>query len=154
MVVRTHVRLSAEPLPVDAALRFVADAGAGGTVLFTGTARDHAEGRAVDALEYEAFAERAEPAMAELATRAAARWADLRAIWIEHRTGRLEVGDEAVVVAVSAPHRDEAFAAARWLIDTLKAEVAIWKKEHWAGGGSHWPGTPPEIEMRVEATGP
>lgn len=150
MAVRTHVRLSAEPLPLDAALRFVADPAAGGTVLFTGTARDHAEGRAVQALEYEAFTERAEPAMADLATRAAARWPELRAVWLEHRTGRLAIGEEAVVVAVSAPHRDEAFAAARWLIDTLKAEVAIWKQEHWAGGGSHWPGTPDP----VEAAGP
>lgn len=148
---RTHVRLSADPLSADAALRFVADPGAGGTVLFTGTARDHADGRAVEALEYEAFTERAEPGMAALAARAAERWPELRAVWIEHRTGRLAIGEEAVVVAASAPHREEAFAAARWLIDTLKAEVPIWKKEHWAGGGAHWPGTPQEI---AEVAGP
>lgn len=146
MAVRTHVRLSAEPLEAAAALRFVADPAAGGTVLFTGTARDHADGRAVQALEYEAFTERAESGMAELAARAAGRWPELRAVWIEHRTGRLAIGEEAVVVAASAPHREEAFGAARWLIDTLKAEVAIWKKEHWADGGSHWPGTPDPVE--------
>jgi molybdopterin synthase catalytic subunit len=146
MAVRTHVRLSAEALSPDAALRFVADPAAGGTVLFTGTARDHADGRGVAALEYEAFAERAEPGMADLAARAAGRWPELRAVWLEHRTGLLAIGEEAVVVAVSAPHRDEAFAAARWLIDTLKDEVAIWKKEHWADGGSHWPGTPDPVE--------
>jgi molybdopterin synthase catalytic subunit len=150
MAARTHVRLSAEPLSVGGALRFVADPAAGGRVLFTGAARGHAQGRAVEALEYEAFGERAEQVLADLAAGAAERWPGLCAVWIEHRTGRLAIGEEAVVVAAGAPHREEAFAAARWLIDTLKAEAPIWKKEHWAGGGAHWPGTPDP----VEAAGP
>ena len=139
---RSHSRLTAGPLSTEAALAFVADPSAGGTVVFTGTVRDHAEGRDVAALEYEAFAERAEPAMAALAEDALRRWPDLRAVWLEHRVGRLEIGEAAVVVAASAPHRDDAFTAARWLIDTLKDTVPIWKRELWAAGGAHWPGTP------------
>lgn len=142
MSFRSHARLTAEPLCTQAALAFVADPSAGGTVLFTGNVRDHAEGRAVAALEYEAFAERAEPAMAALAEDALRRWPDLRAVWLEHRVGPLEVGEAAVVVAAAAPHRDDAFVAARWLIDTLKDTVPIWKRELWAQGGAHWPGTP------------
>jgi molybdopterin synthase catalytic subunit len=66
----------------------------------------------------------------------------VRAVWLEHRTGALAIGEPSVVVAVSAPHRDEAFAAARYGIDTLKATVPIWKQEHWRDGGRHWPGSP------------
>lgn len=146
MVSRTHVQLSSNPLSVDAALRFIAVSQAGATVLFTGTVRDHAafdgETRAVARLTYEAFAERAEPQMRDLVTQAIERWPSLCAVWVEHRVGTLEIGEEAVVVAVSAPHRDDAFQAARWLIDTLKESVPIWKQEHWASGGAHWPGTP------------
>ena len=150
MPLRTHVRLCAEPLSAEAALAFAADAASGGAVLFTGTVRDHAEGRAVAGLEYEAFAERAEPQMLALAGQAAERWPDLRAVWLEHRVGHLAVGEEAVVVAVSAPHREEAFAAARWLIDTLKDTVSIWKRELWADGGAHWPGTPDPAAARMD----
>lgn len=142
MPLRSHARLTAEPLSTEAALAFAADPSAGGTVLFTGNVRDHAEGRDVAALEYEAFAERAEPQLRDLAAQAALRWPSLRAVWLEHRVGRLEIGEAAVVVACSAPHRDDAFVAARWLIDTLKDTVPIWKREHWADGGAHWPGTP------------
>ena len=78
--------------------------------------------------------------MADLAREVADRW-PVCAVWMEHRVGSLAVGDDAVIVAVSAPHRDEAFEAGRYGIDTLKAEVPIWKREHWAAGGTHWPGT-------------
>jgi molybdopterin synthase catalytic subunit len=142
MVSRVHTALSPAPLSVDAALRFVADAGAGGTVLFTGTVRDHADARAVRGLEYEAFEERAGAQLAGLAGELAEKWPTVRAAWIEHRVGQLPVGEPAVVVAVAAPHRAEAFEAARWAIDTLKASVAIWKRELWADGGAHWPGSP------------
>ena len=97
--------------------------------------------RPVTGLDYEAYTEVAERRLEELATEVAAKWPDLCATWAVHRVGRLEVGEAAVVVAVSSPHRDTAFDAGRYLIDTLKATVPIWKKEHWADGGSHWPGT-------------
>lgn len=97
--------------------------------------------RPVTGLDYEAFPEMAEQRLAQLAADVSAKWPDICAGWAVHRVGRLAVGDAAVVVAVSSPHRTTAFEAGRHLIDTLKATVPIWKKEHWADGGSHWPGT-------------
>lgn len=143
MAARLHTRLTSEPLSIEAAQHFCGDPSAGAVVVFTGTVRDHSEGRAVHGLTYEAYADRAERQLEQLAGEVAERHDGCRAVWLEHRTGDLAVGEPAVVVAVSAGHRDQAFAAARWAIDELKSTVAIWKQEHWAAGGSHWPGTPP-----------
>ena len=140
MVARLHTRLSSMALSWDAARAFVADPSAGGIVAFAGVVRDHADGAAVVGLDYEAYEEQAERRMADLAREVADRW-PVCAVWMEHRVGSLAVGDDAVIVAVSAPHRDAAFEAGRYGIDTLKAEVPIWKREHWAAGGTHWPGT-------------
>ena len=142
MDTRLHTRLTAEPLSLDAASAFVADPACGGLVIFAGTVRERSEGRPVAGLTYEAWHERAEAALAELARDVAEGWPDVRAVWLEHRLGPLAVGEPSVVVAVSAPHRAEAFAAARHGIDTLKATVPIWKQEHWQDGGAHWPGAP------------
>lgn len=131
----TWVGLTAEPLPVAAAHDWAIRRDCGAVVVFTGTARDHAEGRpGVSRLEYEAYAEQVEPKLLEIAGAARRRWPVLGRIVLLHRTGPLELGEAAVVVAVSAPHRGEAFDAARWCIDTLKATVPIWKKERWEGG--------------------
>jgi len=131
----TWIALSAEPLPVGAVTDWAVRPGCGGLVLFLGTVRDHAGGRTgVHRLEYEAYVEQAEPKLREVADEARRRWPVAGAIALLHRVGALELGDAAVVVAVSAPHRGEAFEAARWCIDTLKATVPIWKKEHWDGG--------------------
>jgi molybdopterin synthase catalytic subunit len=131
----TWVALSAEPLPAGAAHDWAIRPDCGGVVVFTGTVRDHAEGRpGVTRLEYEAYAEQVEPKLAEIAAGARARWEGLGNIALLHRVGPLALQDIAVVVAVSAPHRGEAFEAARWCIDTLKATVPIWKKERWEGG--------------------
>lgn len=142
MPARLHARLTSDPLSVDAAQAFLADPAAGAVVVFTGTVRDHSEGRPVAGLEYEAFGERAGGQLDALAERVAATWPSARAVWLEHRTGTLALGEPSVVVGVSAAHRPEAFDAARFGIDTLKATVAIWKKELWADGGAHWPGSP------------
>ena len=142
MAARLHSRLTDEPLVVDAAHSFALDPSAGAVVVFTGVVRDRSEGRAVAALSYEAYAERAERQLAGLAQEIATRWPSARAVWLEHRVGTLGIGEPSVVVAVSAPHRGEAFDAARYGIDTLKATVAIWKQEHWADGGAHFPGSP------------
>lgn len=139
--VRIHTRISEHPLAVGDAGAFVADPGAGATVTFAGTVRSSSEGRPVSGLEYEAYREHAELQLQELAARVTGRWPEVIALWMVHRVGTLAIGEPAVVVAVSAPHRPAAFEAAAWAIDTLKAEVAIWKKEHWADGRSHWPGT-------------
>ena len=141
MTARTHTALTDAPLSVDAAHRHCADPAAGAVVVFTGTVRNHSDGRDVTGLTYEAYSERAGAQLAALAAEAAQRFPDISAVWLEHRTGALDVGEVAVVVAVSAPHRDEAFIAARWTIDELKATVAIWKHEH-AGADTHWPGSP------------
>jgi molybdopterin synthase catalytic subunit len=131
------VALSGEPLPIAEASSWVVRPGCGATVTFTGTARDHAEGRPdVHRLEYEAYEKPAVARLRALSAEVRARWPVVGRIALLHRTGIVELGDAAVVVAVSAPHREEAFAAARYAIDELKRTVPIWKREAWAGGES------------------
>jgi molybdopterin synthase catalytic subunit len=142
MAARLHTLLTDMPLSVDAAHAFCADPGAGATVVFTGNVRNVSEGESVTGLTYEAFAERATEQLNALAVQVCELEPSVVAVWLEHRVGVLAVGEPAVVVAVSAPHRDAAFTAARFGIDELKATVAIWKQEHWAAGGAHWPGVP------------
>jgi molybdopterin synthase catalytic subunit len=133
----TWIGLSASPLPVDEAAAWAVRPDCGGLVLFSGTARDHAEGRpGVHRLEYEAYEEQVVPRLGGVAEEARVRWPMVGRIALLHRVGVLEIGESAVVVAVSAPHRDEAFAAARFCIDTLKRSVPIWKRESWTGGDS------------------
>ncbi len=129
-----------EPLDVDEHARLVEHDAAGAVVRFAGVFRDHDGGRAVTELEYSAHPD------AEMALRRVAEQvvADLpvHAVAAVHRTGLLQVGDLAVVVAASASHRDQAFEAARRLIDDLKASVPIWKRQVFAGGDEEWVGTP------------
>jgi molybdopterin synthase catalytic subunit len=139
-VVNLTVLLTSEPLSLDAAFRAVLDPACGGTALFVGTTRSPNQGREVDRLEYEAYAELAEPEMERVARKAAATHG-LGAVYLAHRTGVVTRGEASVVVAASAPHRAEAFAGCRELIDELKASVPIWKKELWSGGGE-WVGVP------------
>ncbi len=140
MTPRLHTRLTPHPLSAEEAQHFCSDPAAGAVVVFTGAVRNVSEGQAVHGLTYEAYEERASSQLEALAGELVTRHPDAVAVWLEHRTGDLAVGEAAVVVAVSAPHRDQAFDAARWGIDELKATVAIWKREHWAAGGSRWPG--------------
>lgn len=129
------VGVTAAPLPLAEVAAFVDRADCGGTVVFTGTVRDHSEGRpAVVSLEYEAYEEEVTPRLAAIAAEARARWPDLGRLVLLHRTGLLGVGEASVVVAASAPHRAEAFDAARFCIDTVKSSAPIWKREAWAGG--------------------
>jgi molybdopterin synthase catalytic subunit len=129
------VGVTAEPLPLHAAAAFVDRPGCGGSVVFTGAVRDHSDGRpGVTSLDYEAYDEEVTPRLAAIAAEARARWQSVGGLVLLHRTGRLAVGEASVVVAASAPHRAEAFDAARFCIDTLKATAPIWKREAWAGG--------------------
>jgi molybdopterin synthase catalytic subunit len=129
--------LSSQPLPVADAAAWVVLPRCGATVTFTGTARDHAPGRpGVHRLEYEAYEEPALRRLEALAAEVRTRWPDVGRIVLLHRTGVVELGDAAVVVAVSAPHRDAAFEAGRYAIDELKRTAPIWKRESWAGGES------------------
>jgi molybdopterin synthase catalytic subunit len=133
----TWVGLSHEPLPLDAASRWAVVPRCGAVVAFSGTARDHAEGRpGVSLLEYEAYEDAVVPRLAAIVGRARGQWPDLGRMALLHRVGPVPVGESAVVVVASAPHRDAAFAAARFGIDSLKATVPIWKREHWDGGQS------------------
>ena len=143
------VRLAAlreEPLSIDEVVEAVRDPAAGGLVVFVGTVRDHdgpaggAGDRAVDRLDYEAHP-RAEVALREVAESVASRYPAV-AVAATHRVGSLAIGEIAVVVAVSCPHRGEAFEAARALIDELKATVPIWKHQLFSDGGEEWVGTP------------
>ena len=133
----TWLGLSVAPLPVAEAANWAVRPDCGGLVLFSGTARDHAEGRpGVERLEYEAYDSQVVPRLREVAEEARVRWPTVGRIALLHRTGALDVGESAVVVVVSAPHRAEAFEAARFGIDTLKGTVPIWKRETWSGGES------------------
>ncbi len=131
------VRLTSFPLDPAEALTFVADPGAGGTVLFSGTVRDTSDAGEVTGLTYEAWEERAVATLDAIGEEIFAKWPVCR-VALLHRTGQLQVGEVSVLVASSAPHRAEAFEAARHGIERVKEEVPIWKKERLATGDAHW----------------
>src|SRR5580765_7173515 len=126
-------RVTEEPLSLEAVSAEVADERAGAVATFTGTVRRQSRGREVTQLEYEAYAEMAEDVMAQLAADLQERY-ELCAIAIHHRVGTLGIGEASVVIAVSAPHRQDALAACKDAIDTLKETVPLWKKEIYEGG--------------------
>jgi molybdopterin synthase catalytic subunit/molybdopterin converting factor small subunit len=126
-------RVTEEPLSLDAVVAEVVDERAGGIATFSGTVRRQSRGREVTRLEYEAYAEMAEDVMARLAAELEQRY-ELCAIAIHHRVGTLEIGEASVVIAVSAPHRQDALAACKDAIDGLKETVPLWKKEVYEGG--------------------
>ena len=125
--------------PLDAAaLRQAAlDPGAGAVLLFEGCARDQHQGRPVAQLAYEAFVPMAEAELARIREQAMARFGLLRCL-VHHRLGPVPVLEAAVLVAVASPHRAEAFAAAAWIMDRIKAQVPIWKREQYRDGEQSW----------------
>jgi molybdopterin converting factor subunit 1 len=130
-VARMHVRVSEEPLSLDALSRAVGDPGAGAIVIFQGVTRE------VERLDYEAYVAMAQERI-EAIVRECMATHDLRAAAVEHRVGSVPLGEPSVIVAVSAAHRAEAFAGAREAIDRVKAEAPIWKREHAAGAPARW----------------
>ena len=132
------VRLSRQPLQYDEVIAAVSGPGQGGIVLFAGLVRDHNDGKQVVRLDYEAYDEMAVRKMAEIAARIEAEQPGVRVAMV-HRVGSLQIGDLAVILAASAPHRGEAFAACRAAIEALKVEVPIWKKE-FSPDGEEWLG--------------
>lgn len=136
-----HVVLTANTLSLDRCLAAVRGPGMGGIVTFTGMVRLHSHGRAIDHLEYEAYAPMATKVMTQLCEQIEAEIPGTR-VAVEHRIGRLEIGDLAVVIAAAAPHRAEAFTACRAMIDRLKDHVPIWKKEVGTDG-AEWVGLGP-----------
>jgi molybdopterin synthase catalytic subunit len=137
------VELTDQPIDVTALVDRVGSTEAGAVVLFLGTAREFTAGRRTQSLDYECYAEMARTKLAELEAEARRRWPVIHCA-IVHRLGPIALGEASVAVAVSTAHRDAAFAAGKWLIDTLKEVVPIWKKENWADGTSEWvhPGLP------------
>jgi molybdopterin synthase catalytic subunit len=131
------ITLTKERIDVSAILDSVQSPAAGAVVLFLGTTREITGGRRTRVLDYECYPEMAERKLAELETEAHERWPILHCT-IVHRLGLVDLGEASVAVAVSSAHRQAAFEAGQWLIDTLKEVVPIWKCEHWADGTSEW----------------
>jgi molybdopterin synthase catalytic subunit len=147
-----QVGISESPLNVEQALRVVSDPAVGGIALFVGTVRDSDNGADVVSLDYTQH-----PSALDVLTKCAEETADqhdVLTIAVDHRVGHLEVGDLAVVVAVGAVHRGDALAACAHLINTLKAEVPIWKEQHFASGDSQWVGLPSDQESGVSPLQP
>ncbi|HET9309598.1 MAG TPA: molybdenum cofactor biosynthesis protein MoaE [Actinomycetota bacterium] len=134
---RVLVRIQEHAISLDEVTRAVADPGAGATCVFTGTVRDHSDAGEVSGLTYEAWRELADVRLHELADELLERWSVCR-VAIVHRVGELGIGETSVIVAVSAPHRAEAFDACRHGIESLKRNVPIWKKEGLVSGESLW----------------
>lgn len=143
-------RIQAEPLDPRQVEASVADPGAGATVTFVGTVRDHARGRAVVQLDYEAYADAAEAMLRQIGDEIRERWG-LENVAIVHRVGSLGVGEASVVISVSSAHRDEAFDACRYTIQRIKEIVPIWKKEHY-GDGATWIGSEHDYQVEIGRT--
>ncbi|SRR5579884_677849 len=131
------IRLTHDVIDYHALTEQVRQPGCGAVVTFLGTVRDLTEGRVTVSLDYEAYPGMAEKKMAEIEQETCQRW-PVGAMAMIHRLGHLEVGDVSVAVAVSCPHRAQAFEACRYAIDRLKEVVPIWKKENWADGTTEW----------------
>jgi len=130
------IQITREPLDRDALVAAVTHPSAGGIVVFEGVVRDNARGKQVRYLEYDVYPEMAIKQVRAIVAEAEQRWG-ARHVAVAHRVGRLEIGEASVIVVVATPHRVEAFEACRYIIDTLKATVPIWKKEV-ATGGEEW----------------
>jgi molybdopterin synthase catalytic subunit len=131
------IRLTTEPIDYHGLTEQVRRPDCGAVVTFLGTVRDLTEGRVTVALDYEAYPGMAEKKMAAIEADTRSRW-PVGFMTLVHRLGHLEVGEVSVAVAVSCPHRGQAFDACRYAIDRLKELVPIWKKENWADGSTEW----------------
>jgi molybdopterin synthase catalytic subunit len=131
----TWIGLGAEPIDVARVYGWCVSDDCGAVVLFSGTVRDHAEGRTgVTHLDYEAYDDQVLARLAQIDVEIRSRWTEIGRVALLHRVGRLLLGESSVVVAVSSAHRAEAFEAARFGIDTIKTAVPIWKRESWETG--------------------
>jgi molybdopterin converting factor subunit 1 len=131
-------RLTHEVMDPQALVQLVQRDEAGAVALFYGNVRNHSEGRDVERLEYEAHERMAVAKMRETAEETKRRFPEISEVGVWHRVGTLEVGETSLLVAVSSPHRKEAFDACHWCVDRVKQVVPVWKKEHWVGGGAEW----------------
>lgn len=130
------ISITRERLDRDALVAAVSHASVGGIVVFEGVVRDNARGKQVRYLEYDVYPEMAVQQIREIVAEAERRWGVER-VAVAHRVGKLEIGEASVIIVVASPHRGEAFDACRYIIDTLKTTVPIWKKEV-ATNGEEW----------------
>ena len=139
--------ITSEPIGADSVLPLVESSQHGAALVFLGIVRDHNEGRAVTGVHYEAYAAMAERTLNEILEEAGAKVAPAH-IAAVHRTGELAVGDVSIAIAVSTPHRAQAFEACRYVIEEVKQRLAVWKQERYVTGDSGWLGgiTPPVEE--------
>ena len=133
-----HLALSFAPLSIQLAYSLATAPANGAVVLMSGMVRDNTDGKAVIALDYQAYEPMALRVFQQIAAQIRQSWPDVTHTVIHHRTGKLQIGEISVLVAVGCPHRAEAFAACTYAIDTLKHNAPIWKKEIWADGSSSW----------------
>lgn len=145
------IRVTAEELKPDEAIAAVQSPAAGAINLFLGVVRDNNLGRNVGYLEYDAYPEMAERVMRQLAEEAKQRFG-LEDCAVFHRTGRLEIGETSLLVAVASGHRAESFEAGHWLVNEIKKRVPVWKKEVWEGGES-WIEGPESLGMQQAPAG-
>ena len=131
------IQLTNEPIDTASIIKHASHPEAGAVVLFLGTTRELTNGRRTVALDYEAYDTMARQKLAELEAEARGRWPVIECI-VVHRLGRVPPAEASVAIAVSTPHRADAFAAGQWLIDSLKHDVPIWKREQWADGATEW----------------
>jgi molybdopterin synthase catalytic subunit len=132
-----HAAIVHHPIRNEDVLAHVGAEQDGATVLFLGVVRDHADGRPVTGMTYEAYEEMAEPVLREIALEAAQRVGSDR-VAVVHRVGDLGIGDVSVAIAVSSPHRAESFDASRYVIEEIKKRLPVWKKEHYTDGSREW----------------
>jgi molybdopterin synthase catalytic subunit len=131
------IQLTHESIDTGELIRRAGHPEAGAVVLFLGTTREITDGRQTVALDYEAYEEMARRRLAELEAEARERWPVIEC-FVVHRLGHVPIGEASVAIAVSTSHRRDAFAAGQWLIDSLKRDVPIWKREQWADGTTEW----------------
>ncbi|MDX2230368.1 MAG: molybdenum cofactor biosynthesis protein MoaE [Leptolyngbyaceae cyanobacterium bins.349] len=133
-----HFAIRFAPLLLEEVYGLADDGANGAIVLMSGMVRNNTAGKAVVALEYQAYEPMALKVFQTIAQEIRHTWSDVTHVVIHHRIGKLAIGDISVLVAVGCPHRTEAFAACKYAIDTLKHTAPIWKKEHWADGSTSW----------------
>lgn len=135
---RIHIAILETPLSCDQALTFLDDPAHGALCSFIGRVRNHNLGKQVRGVSYDVFDDLALNTFRTIGAEAQQRWGSTINLWLEHYKGRLEIGGLSIIIAVSAPHRDEAFQACRFIIESVKHRSPIWKQEHYINGDSDW----------------